>query len=218
MPLPSTVLIAGLYAYVAITLCSYHCHSISFTGLTHCNPLLNTQFSFFILTSFYRKPAGQSHFQSDNRSYTSYNCHNFGHYPSSYLLFKSTTFRTLDSVSVFRWNLLIWAQKCDSYINILTSRIHWSWKLYFVYKLKLRGLNPWANYSDQRLSTKLVPTFADRECHVVSLTNPYGRILGFLDRSSYFFFQEAPQLYSRGWVDPVPDPPLLRKSVALPDL
>jgi hypothetical protein len=37
--------------------------------------------------------------------------------------------------------------------------------------------------SDRRLSAKLVPTFADRENHVVSLTDPYGRILGFLDRS-----------------------------------
>jgi hypothetical protein len=26
----------------------------------------------------------------------------------------------------------------------------------------------------------------------------YGRIIGFLDRSRYFFFQVAPQLYSRG--------------------
>jgi hypothetical protein len=32
---------------------------------------------------------------------------------------------------------------------------------------------------------------------VVSVTDPYGRILGFLDRSRYFFFQVAPQLYSR---------------------
>jgi hypothetical protein len=40
----------------------------------------------------------------------------------------------------------------------------------------------------------------------------YGRILCFLDRSRYFFFQVAPQLYSRGWEDPVPDPLLLRKS------
>jgi hypothetical protein len=31
-------------------------------------------------------------------------------------------------------------------------------------------------------------------------------ILGFLDRSRYYFLQVAPQLYSRGWVDPVPDP------------
>jgi hypothetical protein len=37
---------------------------------------------------------------------------------------------------------------------------------------------------------------------VVSVTDPYGRILGFLDRSRYFFFQVARQLHSRGLVDP----------------
>jgi hypothetical protein len=31
-----------------------------------------------------------------------------------------------------------------------------------------------------------LPTFADRGCHVVSVTDPYGLILGFLDRSRYF--------------------------------
>jgi hypothetical protein len=66
--------------------------------------------------------------------------------------------------------------------------------------------------SDGRLSAKLVPIFADRGRHVVSVTDPYGRILGFLDRSRYFFFQVAPQLYSRGWVDLVPNSLLLRKS------
>jgi hypothetical protein len=63
----------------------------------------------------------------------------------------------------------------------------------------------------RRLSAKLVPTFAERSCHVVSVTEPYDRILGFLDRSRYFLFQVAPQLWSRGWVDPVRDPLLLRK-------
>jgi hypothetical protein len=33
---------------------------------------------------------------------------------------------------------------------------------------------------------------------MVSMTDPYGHILGFLDRSLYFFFQVAPQLYSPG--------------------
>jgi hypothetical protein len=47
---------------------------------------------------------------------------------------------------------------------------------------------------------------------VVSATNPHGRIPGFLDQSRYFSFQIVPQLYSWGWVDPVPDPLLLRKS------
>jgi hypothetical protein len=51
----------------------------------------------------------------------------------------------------------------------------------------------------------------DKGCCVVSATDPYGRILYFLDPSRYFFFQVAPQLYSRGRVDPVPDPLLLRK-------
>jgi hypothetical protein len=39
-----------------------------------------------------------------------------------------------------------------------------------------------------------VPTFADRGCHVVSVTDLYCRILGFLDLSRYFSFQAAPQL------------------------
>jgi hypothetical protein len=64
---------------------------------------------------------------------------------------------------------------------------------------------------DCRLSVNLVPTSADRRYHVVSATDPYGHILGFLDRSRYYFFQVATELYSRGWVDPVSNPLLLRK-------
>jgi hypothetical protein len=36
--------------------------------------------------------------------------------------------------------------------------------------------------SDSRLSAKLVATFADRRCHMVRVTVPYGRILRFLGR------------------------------------
>jgi hypothetical protein len=39
--------------------------------------------------------------------------------------------------------------------------------------------------SNHRLLAKLVPTFADIGCHVVSVTDPYGRILGFLDWEYY---------------------------------
>jgi CBS-domain-containing membrane protein len=60
--------------------------------------------------------------------------------------------------------------------------------------------------TDRRLSVKLVPTFADRGCHVISITDPYGRILGFLGQSRYIFFQVAPQLYSRGSVDHILKP------------
>jgi hypothetical protein len=49
--------------------------------------------------------------------------------------------------------------------------------------------------SDRRLSAKLLRTFADSGCRVVSATDPHSRILGFLDRRRYFF-QVAPQLYS----------------------
>jgi hypothetical protein len=40
--------------------------------------------------------------------------------------------------------------------------------------------------SDSCLSAKLVQTFADIGYHVVSVTDPYGRNIGFLDRSRYF--------------------------------
>jgi hypothetical protein len=51
--------------------------------------------------------------------------------------------------------------------------------------------------SDRRLSAKLVPTFVERGCHMVSVMDPYGCIIDFLDWNRYFFFQVA-QLYSRG--------------------
>jgi hypothetical protein len=66
---------------------------------------------------------------------------------------------------------------------------------------KLRDLSPRTN-----LPTKQAPLVGEvnanflqiEGCRVVSAANPYGRILGFLDQSRYYFFQVAPQLYSRG--------------------
>jgi hypothetical protein len=40
----------------------------------------------------------------------------------------------------------------------------------------------------------IINFFADRGCHVFNSTDPHGYILGFLDRSRYYFFQVAPQL------------------------
>jgi hypothetical protein len=48
--------------------------------------------------------------------------------------------------------------------------------------------------NDRRLSAKLLPTFSEIGCRVISTTDPYGHVLGFLDQSPYFFFQVAPQL------------------------
>jgi hypothetical protein len=60
-------------------------------------------------------------------------------------------------------------------------------------RISLQKKTPWSESaselyrpSDRRLSAKWLPIFADKECHVVSVTDPYGRILGFLDRSRYF--------------------------------
>jgi hypothetical protein len=41
--------------------------------------------------------------------------------------------------------------------------------------------------SDRRLPAKLVPTLSERGCHVVRVTDPCGRILGFLDRNVFLY-------------------------------
>jgi CBS-domain-containing membrane protein len=72
-------------------------------------------------------------------------------------------------------------------------------------KEKVSEKTPWSESaielsrpSERCFTTKLVAIFTDGECHVVSVTDPNGHILGFLDRSRYFFFQVVPQLHSRG--------------------
>jgi hypothetical protein len=68
--------------------------------------------------------------------------------------------------------------------------------------------------SNRRLSAKWLPTCADRGCHMVSVMDPYGRILGFSRQEPLLFYQVAPQLYSRGSVDSVPDPLLFFPGIA----
>jgi hypothetical protein len=76
-------------------------------------------------------------------------------------------------------------------------------------------LSPQTNYTDWATATcwgYLVPTFVDRG---VSRDKRGGSpevvSLSFLDRSRYFCLRSS-HLSSQGWVDPVPDPLLLRKS------
>jgi hypothetical protein len=83
-------------------------------------------------------------------------------------------------------------------------------------KNKQKNQTPWSESaselyrpSDRRISAKWLPTFADKGCHMVSVTDPYGSILDFSRQGLLLFYQVAPQLYSRGWVDPVPDPLLV---------
>jgi hypothetical protein len=63
-------------------------------------------------------------------------------------------------------------------------------------KNKKQKQTPWSESaselyrpSDRRFSVKWLPTFADKGCHVASVTDPYGRILGFLDRRRYLFIK-----------------------------
>jgi hypothetical protein len=78
---------------------------------------------------------------------------------------------------------------CILFVGDLQEKSPWPESVSELYRL-----------SDRSFSAKLVRTSADRRCHVVSLTDPYGRIIGILS-----FFQVARQLYSRVWVDPVPE-------------
>jgi hypothetical protein len=67
-------------------------------------------------------------------------------------------------------------------------------------KTKLRGLSPQAKYTD-RATAACRRSYCQPlriEDASVSVTDLYGRIFGFLDRSRYFFFLVAPQLCSRG--------------------
>jgi hypothetical protein len=102
---------------------------------------------------------------------------------------------------------VVMSQNIGLFINIMTLLIvkkiklpnfvnEFSNETRFKTKTKPRGLSH--RQSDRLLSAKLLPTFPDRGCRVVSATDPHGRIIGYLDRRRYFFFQAAPQLYSRG--------------------
>jgi hypothetical protein len=57
--------------------------------------------------------------------------------------------------------------------------------------------------SDRRLSAKW---FADKGCHVVRRDGSLRPYSWFSRQEPLLFYQVTPQLYSRGWVEPVPDP------------
>jgi hypothetical protein len=65
--------------------------------------------------------------------------------------------------------------------------LHWHCTHFWSLKLTLWPESASGLYwqRDRHLSAKLVPTFVDRGCHVVSVTDPYSRILAFLDQKSY---------------------------------
>jgi hypothetical protein len=82
-------------------------------------------------------------------------------------------------------------------------------------KLNSVAFSPQANYTDWATAAcwwMLNANFCEYKSVALSALRFSTAVnLGFLDRSCYVFFQVAPHLYSRGWVDPVPDRALLRK-------
>jgi hypothetical protein len=145
-----------------------------------------------------------------------FNCYINNNYTIIIILSDATAYTRQGLASAIHWQSICTA----SHINQISPRDELNYfSVMDVKYILLTYLTQWPEFaselhwpSNRRLSAKLVPTFADRGCQEVSVTDPCGRIFGFLDRSRYFFFQVAPQLYSRGWVDTVPDPLLLRKS------
>jgi hypothetical protein len=91
---------------------------------------------------------------------------------------------------------------------------------------KLHGLSPRANYADRA-------TAASRrsDCQLLLIKGATWSawqiptaIFRFSRQKPLLFYQVAPQLYSRGWVDPVPDPllvflppPPLPENLVMPD-
>jgi hypothetical protein len=78
-----------------------------------------------------------------------------------------------------------WNGRNELYAVVLSLPVQWRsfsvvgyWCAFLTVRVinetKLRGLRPRSIYTDR---AKLVPIFADRGCHVVSVTDPYGRNL-----------------------------------------
>jgi hypothetical protein len=75
------------------------------------------------------------------------------------------------------------------------------------------AFNPQANYTEPPLVGEISCQILQIEgCRVVSTVDPPWSLISFSRPEPLLFFQVAPHLCSRGWVDPVPDPLLCRKS------
>jgi hypothetical protein len=109
------------------------------------------------------------------------------------------------------WSYSKWRYYCHCLKNVSNRVISLKWRT-TKQTPRLQSTSELYRPSDCRLSAKLVPTLADRECRVVSAMNSHGHLFRFSRPEALLFFQVARQLSSRGCVDPVPDPLLLRKS------
>jgi hypothetical protein len=126
---------------------------------------------------------------------------------------KENSNKRFDSVKVLR-------QSCCQKRTVLTESIDlWRWCITLrntgVLDCVSVALSPQVNYTDWVTATcrrNLVPTFVDRGMsRSQGGGSPTVVNLCFLDRSRYFSFNYLLIYPHKGWVDPVPDPLLLRK-------
>jgi hypothetical protein len=99
-------------------------------------------------------------------------------------------------------------KKCPARSQLI-YRLRYGGSSILCIKKKLHGLSPRAKYIDRATAAcrrSDCQLFADRGCHVVSVSDHFGRISRFSRQEPLLFYQVASQLYSRGCVDPVPDP------------
>jgi hypothetical protein len=107
---------------------------------------------------------------------------------------------------VLQWRVLMCVPMHPECLLLSTRQfceVHWHWCIFQTHSITLQitrreGINnnnnirikikktPWSESAsklhrpnDRRLSAKWLPTFADRGWHLVSVTDPYGRILSF---------------------------------------
>jgi hypothetical protein len=91
------------------------------------------------------------------------------------VLFLIVSLSSCFSVSHIPFPFSLFAHPINIHVSVPIKKTPWSESASELYRP-----------SDRRLSAKLLPAFADRGCHLVSVTDPYGRILDFLDRSRHF--------------------------------
>jgi hypothetical protein len=96
----------------------------------------------------------------------------------------------------------------QSMCNFLLCSVTFSWNKQHYTALKLNSV---ALVRKWTIPTERPPLVGEVSANLYGLRIPTAVNLGFLDRSRYFFNQVAPQM-SRGWVDPVLDPLIFRKS------
>jgi hypothetical protein len=100
------------------------------------------------------------------------------------------------------------------FVNHLACEIKWKPTSLFLQSrgifVRLEKKTPW---SESELHDRVTAACRRNDCQLLRIRGPRGQRDGSLRSYSRFsrqepllFYQVAPQLYSRGWVDPVPDP------------